>query len=94
MIPSRQPLGQRPELLKMAQVEKTFHGGVIALRNMNLTVNEGDFISLLGPSGCGKSTALKLVTGLMQPTSGRITWTGDSAALAAADDVRQRYLGV
>lgn len=80
MIPSRQPLGQRPELLKMAQVEKTFHGGVIALRNMNLTVNEGDFISLLGPSGCGKSTALKLVTGLMQPTSGRITWTGEDAA--------------
>ncbi|MEI4491594.1 ABC transporter ATP-binding protein [Mameliella alba] len=64
----------------MAQVEKTFHGGVIALRNMNLTVNEGDFISLLGPSGCGKSTALKLVTGLMQPTSGRIDWAGEDGA--------------
>lgn len=76
----RQPLGQRPELLRMAQVEKTFHGGVIALRNMNLTVNEGDFISLLGPSGCGKSTALKLVTGLMQPTSGRIDWAGEDGA--------------
>ncbi|MBW4982319.1 ABC transporter ATP-binding protein [Mameliella sp. CS4] len=64
----------------MAQVEKTFHGGVIALRNMNLTVNEGDFISLLGPSGCGKSTALKLVTGLMQPTSGRIDWASDNGS--------------
>ncbi|MBV6638746.1 MAG: ABC transporter ATP-binding protein [Mameliella sp.] len=64
----------------MAQVEKTFHGGVIALRNMNLTVNEGDFVSLLGPSGCGKSTALKLVTGLMQPTSGRIDWAGEDGA--------------
>ncbi|BBU56403.1 nitrate/sulfonate/bicarbonate ABC transporter ATP-binding protein [Mameliella alba] len=61
-------------------MEKTFHGGVIALRNMNLTVNEGDFISLLGPSGCGKSTALKLVTGLMQPTSGRIDWAGEDGA--------------
>jgi len=80
MTPSRQPLGQRPELLRMAQVEKTFHGGVIALRNMNLTVNEGDFISLLGPSGCGKSTALKLVTGLMQPTSGRIDWASDNGS--------------
>ncbi|PTR42602.1 NitT/TauT family transport system ATP-binding protein [Mameliella alba] len=80
MTPFRQPLGQRPELLRMAQVEKTFHGGVIALRNMNLTVNEGDFISLLGPSGCGKSTALKLVTGLMQPTSGRIDWAGEDGA--------------
>ncbi|WP_209037500.1 ABC transporter ATP-binding protein [Mameliella alba] len=64
----------------MAQVEKTFHSGVIALRNMNLTVNEGDFVSLLGPSGCGKSTALKLVTGLMQPTSGRIDWAGEDGA--------------
>ncbi|MBY6119786.1 MULTISPECIES: ABC transporter ATP-binding protein [Mameliella] len=64
----------------MAQVEKTFHGGVVALRNMNLTVNEGDFVSLLGPSGCGKSTALKLVTGLMQPTSGRIDWAGEDGA--------------
>ncbi|ODM49142.1 nitrate/sulfonate/bicarbonate ABC transporter ATP-binding protein [Ruegeria sp. PBVC088] len=80
MTPFRQPLGQRPELLRMAQVEKTFHGGVVALRNMNLTVNEGDFVSLLGPSGCGKSTALKLVTGLMQPTSGRIDWAGEDGA--------------
>ncbi|MCR9272097.1 MULTISPECIES: ABC transporter ATP-binding protein [Mameliella] len=80
MTPFRQPSGQRPELLRMAQVEKTFHGGVIALRNMNLTVNEGDFVSLLGPSGCGKSTALKLVTGLMQPTSGRIDWAGEDGA--------------
>ena len=55
-------------------MEKTFHGGVMALRDMNLTVNDGDFISLLGPSGCGKSTALKLITGLMKPTSGRIDW--------------------
>jgi NitT/TauT family transport system ATP-binding protein len=66
----------------MAHVAKTFHGGVMALRDMNLTVNDGDFISLLGPSGCGKSTALKLITGLMKPTSGRIDWavahdTGD-----------------
>lgn len=80
MTPFRHPLGQRPELLRMAQVEKTFHGGVIALRNMTLTVNEGDFISLLGPSGCGKSTALKLLTGLMQPTSGRINWASDSGS--------------
>ncbi len=43
---------------------------------MTLTVNEGDFISLLGPSGCGKSTALRLIAGLMPPTPGRILWTG------------------
>jgi NitT/TauT family transport system ATP-binding protein len=70
------PLGQRPRLLDMAHVGKTFAGGVEALRDMTLAVNEGDFLSLLGPSGCGKSTALRLIAGLMPPTTGRIIWTG------------------
>jgi len=72
----RPPLGERAPLLKMSHVEKTFRGDIVALRDMNLTVNEGDFISLLGPSGCGKSTALRLISGLMTPTSGKIDWTG------------------
>ena len=67
-------MNARPDLLRMHHVEKTFHGDVVALRDMSLTVREGDFVSLLGPSGCGKSTALKLITGLIQPTRGRIEW--------------------
>ncbi len=70
------PLGERPPILQMQMVDKTFNGSVAALRRMNLTVNEGDFISLLGPSGCGKSTALRLIAGLMRPTAGRIVWEG------------------
>jgi NitT/TauT family transport system ATP-binding protein len=70
------PLGQRPKLLEMQSIAKVFNGTVTALKDMNLTVNEGDFISLLGPSGCGKSTALRLIAGLMQPTQGRILWAG------------------
>ncbi len=69
-------LGQRPKVLEMDGIAKVFNGTVTALKGMNLTVNEGDFISLLGPSGCGKSTALRLVAGLMQPTEGRILWDG------------------
>ncbi len=61
-------------------VDKVFGADVVALRGMSLQVNEGDFISLLGPSGCGKSTALRLIAGLMHPTSGRITWAGDHGA--------------
>jgi NitT/TauT family transport system ATP-binding protein len=64
----------------MHDVDKTFNGTVAALRRMALTVNEGDLISLLGPSGCGKSTALRLIAGLMRPTSGRITWEGGQSA--------------
>jgi NitT/TauT family transport system ATP-binding protein len=70
------PLGQRPNVLSMSGIAKVFGGDVTALKGMNLTVNEGDFVSLLGPSGCGKSTALRLIAGLMQPTAGRILWDG------------------
>ncbi len=70
------PLGQRAPVLEMTNVNKTFNGDVVALKNMNLTVNSGDFISLLGPSGCGKSTALRLIAGLSTPSGGRITWAG------------------
>jgi NitT/TauT family transport system ATP-binding protein len=69
-------LDQRPQLLQMAGISKVFNGTVTALDGMNLTLNEGDFLSLLGPSGCGKSTALRLIAGLLRPTSGRIIWNG------------------
>lgn len=70
------PIDQRPTLLTMSHVEKTFNGDVVALKDMNLAVNEGDFVSLLGPSGCGKSTALRLISGLLPPTRGKIAWDG------------------
>ena len=69
-------IANRPRLMSMQGVDKVFGGDVVALKGMDLTVNSGDFISLLGPSGCGKSTALRLVAGLMAPTSGRILWEG------------------
>jgi len=62
----------------MQDVTKVFGRDVVALRGMGLDVRQGDFISLLGPSGCGKSTALKLISGLIHPTSGRIAWEGGS----------------
>jgi NitT/TauT family transport system ATP-binding protein len=73
---SIRPLGARTKLLEMQGIAKVFNGTVTALQGMNLDLNEGDFLSLLGPSGCGKSTALRLIAGLMQPTHGRILWSG------------------
>jgi NitT/TauT family transport system ATP-binding protein len=52
--------------------EKTYPNGTRALMPVNLTVREGEFITLLGPSGCGKSTLLKMVAGLLGPSDGRI----------------------
>ncbi len=74
------PISARPPLLTMSHIEKTFNGDVVALKDMNLTVNEGDFMSLLGPSGCGKSTALRLIADLIQPTRGKIRWEGGQSS--------------
>ena len=67
-------------LLMLRGVGKTFSNGVTALRDVDLTLRQGDFLSLLGPSGCGKSTALRLIAGLGTPTSGVLDWRGAGAA--------------
>ncbi len=61
-------------LVTLDQVGMTFETGVTALAGLDLTVKEGEFLSLLGPSGCGKSTALRLIAGLAQPTAGAVRW--------------------
>ena len=63
-------------LLMMRAVGKTFSNGVTALDGVDLTLREGDFLSLLGPSGCGKSTALRIIAGLSAPTTGLLDWRG------------------
>jgi NitT/TauT family transport system ATP-binding protein len=58
----------------MRGVSKVFSNGTLALSNMTLTVQRGEFLSLLGPSGCGKSTALRIIAGLGQSSSGSVEW--------------------
>jgi NitT/TauT family transport system ATP-binding protein len=56
----------------LSGVAKTFANGVRALDAVDLTVQDGSFVSLLGPSGCGKSTLLRIVAGLAEPSAGRV----------------------
>ena len=60
-------------LIRMDRVRKQFGAGTLAVADMSVTINEGDFISFLGPSGCGKSTALRMIAGLLPVTAGTIT---------------------
>ncbi|HXW82513.1 MAG TPA: ABC transporter ATP-binding protein [Acidimicrobiales bacterium] len=65
-----------PARLVLTNVEKTFEsrkGTVNALHDINLTLADGEFLSVVGASGCGKSTLLRIVAGLEPPTSGTLT---------------------
>ncbi|MHC0054454.1 ABC transporter ATP-binding protein [Actibacterium sp. D379-3] len=55
---------------------QTNDGPVQALRDVNLTIDKGDFVSFIGPSGCGKTTLLRVIAALEQPTGGTITVNG------------------
>jgi len=57
-------------------VYQTTSGPVEALRDISVTVNRGEFISLVGPSGCGKSTLLRIIAGLRSATSGAVSVNG------------------
>ena len=55
------------EILKIENISKIYqakNGETEALKNINFTVNEGEFIGIIGPSGCGKSTLLSIIAGL------------------------------
>jgi len=56
----------------LSKVRKVYEGDVVAIKGLDLEVNDGEFVSLLGPSGCGKSSTLKMIVGLEEITSGEI----------------------
>ncbi|PZC51771.1 MULTISPECIES: ABC transporter ATP-binding protein [unclassified Mesotoga] len=63
-----------PEII-LKNLTKTF-GSVIAVDNLDLTIEDRDFVTLLGPSGCGKTTTLRMISGLETPTVGEISIGG------------------
>jgi len=64
------------ELVKFAGVEKTYDGKTLVVRDLNLDIQAGEFLSLLGPSGSGKTTTLMMLAGFESPTAGEIFLNG------------------
>ncbi len=63
------------ELLRLERINKSFDGRKI-IEDLDLTIHENEFVTLLGPSGCGKTTTLRLIGGFELPDSGRILFDG------------------
>ncbi len=93
-------MNQSLPALTMRGVRKTFeaeNAPVRALRGVDLTVAEGEFLALMGPSGCGKSTLLNLVAGLDTPDEGDISVAGEEVTGRSEDDLarlRRRHIGL
>jgi len=86
-------------VLETQGLVKTYGRGpsaVHALRGIELTAEQGEFIGIMGPSGCGKSTLLYLLGALDRPTSGKVLWDGEDLATFGDTELsafRNKYVG-
>ena len=75
--------------IEYSLVDKQF-GDIEALQGVSITIQDGEFVTLIGPSGCGKTTMLRIAAGLEEPTGGTVTVNGDTPRNAC----RQHQIGV
>ncbi|NLA70629.1 MAG: ABC transporter ATP-binding protein [Clostridiales bacterium] len=64
------------ELIRLENICKSYDGDNLVLDELNLVVQENEFVTLLGPSGCGKTTTLRIIAGFEAPDSGRVFFDG------------------
>ena len=83
----------KKNILSMHHITMQF-GGVVAVNDLSLKVDEGEIVALIGPNGAGKTTAFNCVTGIYEPTNGKIVFT-DETILASSPRGRMKklYLG-
>jgi len=77
--------------LGVTKIFPTRNGSVLAIQNFNLEVKEGEFVCIVGPSGCGKSTFLRILSGLIEPTSGEINLGASQKGEPLQNIVFQEY---
>ncbi|MDJ0736339.1 MAG: ABC transporter ATP-binding protein [Nostocaceae cyanobacterium] len=72
--------------LELKNLNKTYSSKVIPVKDISLTVDNNEFLTLLGPSGCGKSTTLRMIAGLEEPTSGQVVLGGEDITFKQPGD--------
>ena len=70
-------MSKNPEFVKFDKVDKSYDGKVLVVKDLNLDIAEGEFITMLGPSGSGKTTCLMMLAGFETPTNGEIYLDGN-----------------
>src|ERR1700712_4131642 len=76
-------------MLEIRNLTKRYPNGVVALKGVNLTIEQGEFVVLLGLSGSGKSTLLRCINRLIDPTSGDIILNGRNVTQASIAELRE-----
>ena len=78
-------------VLRLEDVTMQF-GGVIAVNNLTMEINEGEIVALIGPNGAGKTTAFNMITGVYTPTEGKVMLNGQDVTGKRPDEITK--LGV
>jgi branched-chain amino acid transport system permease protein len=88
-LPQREKPAAGEVVLQATNIRKEF-GGLIAVNDINFSVEAGQIVGLIGPNGAGKSTTFNLITGVLAPTSGRVAYRGEDITALPSREIAKR----
>lgn len=82
------------EILKLSNISKVYENGIIANKDINLSVNKGEIHALVGENGAGKSTLMKIIFGMEKPTSGEFLLKNEPVNFSSVEEAIQKGIGM